>query len=101
MMRLAGAFTAEARAGGAEWRGWTVATLDYAAEAARRPRSARMGALLPALRAAPVGVLRKGQKLATFGGQPTAGRIEDWIASLRMGEIPWRAVDSADAAQPS
>ena len=90
---LAAHFAALFAEGGAEYRQWCVALLDFAAENGRDPKPPLMHALLPKLRAAPVAVIRKGQKLATFSGPPAPRRVEEWLGALKMGEVSWALLE--------
>ena len=77
-----------------DFRQWTVALLDYHAEAASAAqRPARLTSILSHVRHAPVAVLRKGRKLACFSGRPSPRQVEDWLTSLRMGEVTWLSVE--------
>jgi hypothetical protein len=76
-----------------EFRQWVTVLLDYNAENAKSQRPARMGALLGRARTSPVCVLRKGSRLASFGGRVSAAAVEEWLASLRMGEVAWASLD--------
>ena len=90
---LAAHFDAELRGG--ERRGWSVALLDYSAESTRPGKPPLLAALLPRVRHSVACVLRKGCKLATFGGTAAPRPIDDWLASLRMGEVSWAELDLA------
>ena len=92
MHTLARHFTdLEASAG--EYRQWGTALIDYHATSTQEPKPPLMRALLSRLRKSPVGVLRKGQKLATFDGQPSVRQVEEWLGALRMGEVTWVNVE--------
>ena len=93
VLRVAAHFALSLR-GSSEYRQWGVALLDYAAESTREAKPPLLRALLPMLRTNPVGVLRKGQKLAGFGSVLTVRGVDEWIAKLRMGEIAWSTVDT-------
>ena len=96
MQKLAAHFAAVCAEGG-EWRQWGVAILDYAAETGAQADGAELHptlrTMLPVLRASPVGVLRKGAKLACFTERtPSVGRVDEWLGSLKMGEVSWETV---------
>jgi hypothetical protein len=89
MLSTAAHFAEQSTAGVSDFRGWAIVTLDFAAESSRESKPPLLRALLARLRASPVGVLRKGQTLACFSGQPSVRLVSEWIAKLRMGEVEW------------
>ena len=77
-----------------EYRQWSVAVLDYSAESTRAGKPMRLAGLLPMVRQTPVCVLRKGERLASFGGRPSARLVDEWLGKLKMGEVAWERLQS-------
>jgi hypothetical protein len=46
-------------------------------------------------------VLRKGQTLACFSGQPSVRLVGEWIAKLRMGEVEWARLSDDGPLSPA
>ena len=93
-MRALGAHMAELFGASVEWRGWQLCFLDYSSQVALPTTSKPplIRALLARLRSCPCAVVRKGQRLVAYSGQPTPGRVEEWIGRLRMGELTWESL---------
>lgn len=76
-----------------EYRQWTTVLLDYNSENSSVAKPERMSSLLRMVRTSPVCVLRKGARLALFDGRPSVGMVEEWLGSLKMGEVSWSPVE--------
>ena len=79
-----------------EYRQWSCALLDYNAASKGAEASERLSAILPHARKNPVCVLRKGQRLATLSTVRSVSAVEEWLGSLRMGEVQWADLDIGD-----
>jgi hypothetical protein len=101
MLATAAHFAEQSAAGVSDFRGWAIVTLDFAAESSRESKPPLLRALLARLRASPVGVLRKGQTLACFSGQPSVRLVGEWIAKLRMGEVEWARLSDDGPLSPA
>jgi hypothetical protein len=84
--------------GRGDWKQWHAALLDYNAEASSggASRPALLQVLLPLCRTSPVIVLRKGVRVATFDGKPSVRAVEEWLGSLKMGEVSWATLEVGD-----
>lgn len=78
------------------YSGWSLACLDYAAEQGRASKAPLMSSLLSHVRSCPCVVVRRGQKVSLFTGQPKPGSVREWLEALKMGEVAWAALEPVD-----
>ena len=91
MRGLVAHFSEEVR--GAEFRQWSVAQLDFAREHGRDDKTPTTRELLTRLRRCPCAVVKRASKLAAHSGPPSARSVDDFIMSLRMGQVSWASLD--------